>query len=361
MEPVWDYIASNSWLRVSLFFIFTFMITVVWWFRPFRTPLYNRILSAVLSLGSAAVIFYMSFAHIGYAVHFDGALSNGEQLCLTESHSHAAGRSSTTRHRLYVLDVKTGKRIYRMALSTGQMLMVRKKGVVFFEGVKAIEYNLQNGDCTNEWSKEKGFEKFTELKSGIQDLNRHWLWWKSINSAYLTLTANDGNKYCYDLVTDSLHKKEYLRNLPEILKYSWDEDGVYFKNEKYSDEVAYRFEYGSGERRKLYKSKYPEENIFYPYDFLRPKVIALFENEQFFVIKHLESLDEKNTIFTAINFDLTKKWEVKQNEMDVTDGYNDNPEFGTWHQVNNNLVVTFGGFVVYLAGSTGKPIWKVRL
>ena len=362
MSDFLDYLISTRWLAMSVLLFLLFAIVGIWFYRPFQNMIFNRVIHVVFSVAGFSFLMYMMMGPSGYAVNFVRGLSNGKQICLVEEHYQSDGDAGGSDvWRLYVLDLETGKRIYRMMVDSPEIMYVSEKGVVFFLWNYAVEYNLTDGSMTREWSKEKGFEKFPELRSGIQDLNRHSAWNTNSNSGYLSITAKDGHKYCFDFATEELIETEYL-NEPEKVHYRYDEYGVYYKEPGgYGDLFSYRFKDKTGEIDELVYEKYPNEDLVFDGEFLYPSVVGLNAESGYFLVKHFTTLEKINAVLTAVNFDLSVKWSVEQFELGVIDEYLENPEIGQCISVNNNYVVTYGGFIVYLNGETGEVIWKTRL
>jgi hypothetical protein len=360
MSAFLDYLVSTSWLAITVYIFLLFAITGIWFLRPFRSMILNRILHAGFSLGAFAFLMYMHLGPSGYAVQFTYGLSNGEQLCLVEKHWQSDGDAGSSEvWRLYVLDLETGKRIYRMSLESPEILYVSDSGVVFFLWNYAVEYNLLDGTQTREWSKEKGFEKFPQLKSGIQDLNRQSEYYRNVNSGYLTLTAMDGHYYCYDFATDQLIPTQYIQQADTTL-WHYDEYGIYRYDFNRNEERSYRFETKTGEIEQLTYNQRGGIPVTFNGEFLDPSIVAMNVEKKYFIVKHFTTLDHTNAILSAIHFDLSPKWSVEQASLGVADQYDEKPEIGQCIYVNDNLVVTYGGFVVYLNGDTGEVIWKKR-
>ena len=355
-----DYLVSTTWLAVSVFIFMLFFIVGIWFYRPFKNMIFNRIIHVAFSISGFLFLMYMILGSSGYAVNFIRGITNGKQICLVEEHYQSDGDAGGSDvWRLYVLDLETGKKVYKMMVDSPEILYVSEKSVVFFEWNYAVEYDLIQGNKTREWSYEKGFEKFPELRVGIQDINRHSE--STSNSAYLTITAKDGHKYCFDFATEQLFETDYL-NTPDSSRYTYDDDGVYYKQiGDYSNLFSYGFKDKTGEIEQLVYSKYPAEDLLFDGEFLYPSVVGLNPKSGYFLVKHFTTLEKNNAVLTAINFDMTVKWRVEQFELKVIDEYSVNPEIGQCISVNNNYVVTYGGFVVYLNGETGEVIWQSRM
>lgn len=359
MENILDYISSNIYLGIT-FYIGSLMVAIgIWYFKPFKSAIKNKIMHITVSVLAFAFVMYLQLGSSGYAVDFIYGLSNDNKLCLIEEHMDSDGEISYEAHRLYVIDLKTGKREYRMNIDSPEILCVKENSVVLFERSCAVEYDLNEGKKLREWTKEKGFEKFPELASGIQDLNRQSLASTHINSAYLTLTAMNGYKYCYDLMTEELTQIDYLPRHDET-GWMFSEYGVYLK-EKYNTKLSYNFVAKTGEIDQLKFDNGKDSTAIYDGTFLDPGVVALFENEEFFVVRHYETLANKTAIFTAINFDLSKKWEINQNQLELNKDYGNEAILGVCFANQQQFIATFGGNVVCFNSNDGSILWNVFL
>ncbi|MFI5204897.1 MAG: hypothetical protein ACHQF2_10410 [Flavobacteriales bacterium] len=360
MSGFLDYIVSNSWLFMIVFIFFAGMVTVIWFFRPFKKWQFNRAMHIICSLGFFAILMYLLMGPNGYAVNFTDMRSNGHHICLVEQHEQGHGDGgSSTEHRVYILDLKTGERIYRMTNDYGRLLMVRDSFLILYEREGAIAYDLKEGNEVKRWGKEKGFENFSELTSGIQDITSYSGSYYGLNNASLGITAMNGKKYHFNLTTEKLTSG----NGPAFNNkgvYNLNENEIRYEHEGYYQWEVYSFKDVEGEIRKLQYSHYDGTKKELNEELLAPDFVTVNDEKKYFVIKHFEGLDRKNAILTAVTFDMQKKWEVRQNLLDVSDHYNDTPEIGRVVSVNNNILVTFGGFIVYLNGENGQVIWKSR-
>ena len=356
MHQILDYIVSNIYLSVTLFIGVLMFIIGIWYYKPFKSAIANKTMHITVSAAAFAFVLYLNLGPSGYAVDFIYGLSNGNQLCLIEEHMDSDGDTSFESYRLYVLDLKTGERMYRMSIYSPEILCVKENTVVLFERGAAVEYDLEEGNEIHVWSVEKGFEKFPELVSGINDLNRQSLASTHINSAYLTLTAMNGYKYCLDLMTEELTQVDYLPRHDES-GWMFSDYGIYLK-EKYNTKLSFTFQSLSGEIEQLKFDNGKDSTAIYDDTFLNPSVVALFDTDEFFIIKHYETLANKTAIFTAINFDLSKKWEINQNQLELNKDFGNEALLGVCFASNEQFIATFGGNVVCFNANDGSILWN---
>lgn len=353
-----DYIVSNTWSFMTVFFVVALIPSVVIIKRPFKNLILGRATQFIVSALAFCALMYLIMGPNGYAGHFIGALSNGEKICLVEEHFQGDGDGgSWEEHRLYILDVKDGHRILRMNIEASSILCMTSNSVILpAPGGTAIEYNLETGKKMREWNTEKGFEKFPELSVGIQDMNYSSEYYEHINEAWLTLKAKNGYHYCYNLLTEELIQAEYPPR--RDFKNSFDEYGVELRVTDYYHAYRYSLETKNGEIEQLVYRNLQSDTVMYPGEFLDPKIVCLDTVQQFFVVLHYETLDRTNAFLTAINYDLKTRWAISQRDLQVADYYTKTPEISNVFMNGENIFASFGGTVVCLRANDGNLVWK---
>lgn len=354
MNDLLDYIVSTTWAFMLTFILVSFIPAIVIIKRPFKNLFAARATQIVTSLGAFAFLMYLLMGPHGYAVQFIEAKSNGNQVCLVEFHYSGDGDGGTyENYRLYVVDAKTGDLILRKSIDSPELLIVKEKSAIFFEWQKAVEYDLFSGDIIHEYSKEKGFEKYTELAVGIEDMNR-------INSpnnqAQLTLLAKNGKEYTLDLNTDELiegkpptsHQKE---------KYHLDEYSITYKD-SLNHEVYISFSSTQGKLEKLKFSDHYSEGTLSEDEYIFPDFVSVHPELNLFVFKHYRTTDKTEAIFTAMGFDKKMKWEISQSDLKTKDKITDQPLHGITLAFSSNLYLTFGGQVVAVNAADGTLLWR---
>jgi hypothetical protein len=363
MSALLDYIVSESWTFFAAFFLLASLPSVVLIRPPFKEKLVpKRIVQITVSVFAFAALMYMLMSHHGYAVRFVQGMSNGEVICLVEEHYEGDGDGgSWETYRLYTLDMKSGECLLRMNLESPEMLCVKENSVVFFLWSGAVEYDFRTGEQINEWTKEKGFEKFDALKCGIKDLNRSSDHFAEPNNAWLTITANDGHYYCYNLQTDQLTATQYPPN-DEPEKFHFDEYEFRIKDpEDYYKDSYFTFETITGEIEQLVYKNYRDSVKVFNGEFLHPAVVGYSEKDQLFIVRHFETLEDKHSILTAVSFNLETVWKVEQKQIAPSDKWGENPEPGLVVPYQDYLIATYGGTVVLIDISDGSVIWSVSM
>jgi hypothetical protein len=360
MEVLFDTLASSTWLWLFVLFALLGGAGAVYFIRPFQKQALNNILSITLSIVFFFVMIYLTRSQYGYAVEFVDVKSNGKEIALIERHEVGDGDGgSSTAYRLYILDISTGKRKVRQ-LSNSSLLAVTDRGVIMNEYQRIVVYDLETGDEKNEWSSEKGFEKFPELRSGLASLNADSYAVKGSSGStqypFLRIVAQDGHEYFFDF------DKEQL--LTERPSYTGSNQSFYFDTYGMRVEGPTRYSYSfvreNGEIEKLIFSSDEQEQKEYGGDFLDPELVGCNFDKRILIVKHFQTLKKDETIVTAISFDLKKLWEVRQSELDVVDSFDENPTVGATLSVDDKLILTFGGFVVCLKEDDGSVVWKSR-
>ncbi|HEY3406176.1 MAG TPA: hypothetical protein VGK59_22470 [Ohtaekwangia sp.] len=341
MENLIDHVVSETWLFMTVVIGALLLAGFFFMYKPFRNNLIDRAIGTVFVLISIYVMIYLTRSEYGYAAEFIEMRSNGNEVCLMERHETGDGDGGTyTMYRIYVLDLKTGKRLLRMTCDYSEILTMTDNGVFIFEPDRVVRYDLFTGKETGEWSAENGFKKFPELKSGINSLGRNSRIIQGRKKGYLSITAMDGHQFYFDPEDEKL----YPGTLP---------------NEPYDPRTyMFNFSVNTGEIKTLMLSN---TDRAYDGEFLSPEIMLRDDSAEFIIVEHYAALDKRDAILTAISFDLKKIWEVKQSSLGITDKYNENPELGSWLYEGNNLLLSFGGAVLCLDAKTGKEIWRNRL
>lgn len=294
----------------------------------------------------------------GYAVQYIGGLTNGKEICLIEMHYQGDGDAGEYEvYRLYVLDLKTGERNSRTSVESQELLCVTQNTAIFFERTSAVAYDLNSGDNVREWSKEKGFENFPELQSGISDLNRHTASYQFKNEAWLTITAKNGHQYCYNLLTDELLEIQYPPNKSEG-PIVFDENEVSRRSTHQSKEWYFNFEDKTGEIKQLVYHSTDNSRKILEGEYLNPKMIAVYPDQKLFIIQHFTTVENTSAIFTAVTFEQQIKWRITQSDLQTSDKFSDQPLPGISFPINDQLVTTFGGLVILLNAADGSVVWK---
>jgi hypothetical protein len=358
MGDILDYIVSETWLMTTVFIVVCFIPTIAIIYRPFKNLILARITQITVAGGAFAFLMYLVMGPDGYALQYIGGLTNGKEICLIEMHFQGDGDAGNYEvYRLYVLDLKTGERISRTSVESQELLCVTDNTAIFFERTGAVAYDLKSGEKVKEWSKEKGFENFPELHSGISELNRQSASYQFKNEAWLTITAKNGHQYCYNLLTDELLEIQYPPNNSES-PIVFDEYEVSLQSIHQSKEWYFDFKEKTGEIKQLvYHTKNNTEKILEG-EYLNPKMVAVYPDQKLFIIQHFTTVENTSAIFTAITFDQKTKWRVAQNELGTADKFSAQPLPGISFPINDQLIATFGGLVVLLNAADGSVVWK---
>jgi hypothetical protein len=358
MGDILDYIFSETWLMTTVFILVCFIPTIVIIYRPFKNLILGRITQITVAGGAFAFLMYLVMGPDGYALQYIGGLTNGKEICLIEMHYQGDGDAGHYEvYRLYVLDLKTGKRISRTSVESQELLCVTENTAIFFERTSAVAYDLKSGEKVHEWSKEKGFEDFPELHSGISELNRSTASYQFKNEAWLTITAKNGHQYCYNLLTSELVEQEYPPSDSED-SFTRDDYEVAHKSTGSNKEWYFSFKEKTGEIKQLvYHSKNNPEKIL-DGDYLNPKMIAVYPDQKLFIIQHFTTVENTSAIFTAVTFDQQIKWRVTQTDLKAADKFSDQPLPGISFPKDNQLITTFGGLVILLNAADGSIVWK---
>ncbi len=354
-----DYIVSEGWLFMTVFIALCAVPTLMIMKRPFKNLFLARTTQIVVSLLAFAALMYMVMGPSGYAVQFVGGLSNGKDLCLIEMHFE--GEDGYEAYRLYVLDQETGNLKFRKKIETQDILCVRENSVVFFLWNYAEEYDLTSGELLHTWSEEEGFEKFPQLDCGISDLNRgsNSAWFE--NFGWLSITAKDGHKYCYDIMKDELIETEYLNGPPERGEFTCDEYSVKFKDSTDGTSWYYDFQDKTGEIKQLVFHDSQDKETVLEGEYLNPDMVDVYPKIQTFVLRHYTTTESISSIHSAVGSDNKIKWQLSQADLKTEDKFSKQPLPGISMPVDNNLILTFGGQVFCIRVASGKVLWKTAL
>lgn len=341
MENLIDQVVSEIWLFMTVVIGALLLSGFFFAVKPFKNNLIDRGIGSLMAVFAVFVMIYLTRSEYGYAVEFIEMRTNGKEVCLMERHETGDGDGGThTMYRIYVLDIKTGERLVREVSNYSEILTMTQDGVFIFEPDRAVKYDLHNGDEIREWTSTKGFEKFPELKSGINNFGRNSRIVDRKKKGYLDLTAMDGHRFYFDFEDEKL----YPGTLP---------------NEPY-DQRAYMFTFSvnTGEIETLLLSN---TDRAYEGEFLSPEILVRDDSAKFIIVKHFAALDKRDAIITAISFDLKKVWEVRQSTLSIRDKYDEGSLIGVHLYTDSKLLISFGGAILCLDALTGKELWRTAL
>lgn len=353
-----DAILASYWSYV-FFGVILLGASLIWVWNPFKKKRHNQILHYSVSGCCAFVFLFLVFSAAGPAVTFISMRSNGEQMALIDYHevSDADGGSDPS-YRLYLIDMKTGKRIYRVRPGRyAELLSVTKKGVIVMQGGVVYEYDLKEGNVTRQWSKSGGFENYPELASGIHQLSRGSYQFMNRELSYLDITASNGHRYYLDLQTEQLSESRPQYKDTSTYRVSTTEIGYY---QNYTNQSSYRFKPLNGELKQLYYQKNQKEQIVYERELLHPSIVYFQPQLKQLVVMHSTSLDAREIILTCLNSDLVPLWELTQRQMMPKDQKDKRRYPGPWLVHDEKLYMAFGGIVACVNMSNGKLIWTVQ-
>jgi hypothetical protein len=340
MEDLIDTVVSSTWLFIVL--VFAAMMLSGYFF--FLQPLSKRWLNITLGIIFAGVFIYiMIFATrgaYGHAVEFTDIQSNGQQLCLEERHEVGDGDGGTsTVYRIYIIDLKTGKRLLREVLPYANILGLTADSYITYENDEVVKYGLFDGKQIKSWTKETGFEKYDELAPGINAFGRYQQHVNGQTKAYVKITTLNGREYFFDPSNETL----YAERPPDQM----------------IDQYTFSFATVTGHIMHLVRYR-PSEKL-YDKTLLEPELIFFDEKKNLVVIKHYTTLEKSNAVLTGLTYDLEARWQVEQTNLHLGDKYTENPLYGTSTIIDDNLIVTFGGTVLCLDPTTGTERWRNSL
>jgi len=335
-------------------------LMIMW--RPFKNLILARTTQIGLSIFSFLALMYLLMSQHGYAVSFTGGLTNGKDLVLIEKHYEGDGDGgSYESYRMYVLDLKTGERTFRSNIENPSLLCMTDSSVFFYDyGGKAVEYSLLDFSVIDEVGIESGFEEYPELKTGIASMNSSSRSAEFINEGWLTISANDGHHYCYNLLTEELLEREYAPG-NDGWGYTMSDYSLSYRDPLDQRDWSFSFETKTGDIEQLVFHAKDYSKTEYSGEFLDPEFVAYNPAQRLFVVKHYETLERKKAIFSAISYELKPVWKLEQNQIIEKDNFTENPEPGISFCYKTNLIVTFGGAAACLNILTGEVIWKAVL
>lgn len=361
MNGLLDYIVSEQWAFITVFILLCAVPTIMISWRPFKNLFLARFTQFGISLLAFSAIMYLMLSEHGYAVEFINGLCNGKELCLIEKHYESDGDAgSSEAYRLYVLDINTGEQRFRMNIQYPEMLCMTDSSVFFFEGERAVEYSLKNGELLGEKSSEKGFERYPELHGNIMTIQRESGVWECRNEAFLFITTKDGQQFGFDLRSGKIHPG--LATIPdELVGFQLDENYLTFVDPANGKRALdFHFEVKQGQVEQLVSSNV-EGTKMYEGDFLEPEFVAYSASHELFVIRRYHTLEQKSVILEAVSFDLKPLWRFDQQQQQVKDGFSDEPLPGICFGFEDHFFATFGGAVVDMDIMTGQVKWRVSL
>jgi hypothetical protein len=344
MEALIDNIVSNTWLFMFVLIITMGLAGFFFFAQPASRKWINAAWGTLLSIIFLFMLIGATRGSFGYAVGFYGMHTNGEQLSLIEQHEVGDGDGgSSTVYRLYVLDLKTGKRMLRMLLDYPEIITMTKDGIVVFEQSRTVKLNIITGDEMKTWSQEKGLEKFPELKTGISNIGRETKIIDGKRKGYLTITALDGHEYYFDLQDETLH----TGRVP---------------HESSDNNITFRFNTVAGRIERLVStSREPYQESEYESDLLEPEIIANDPTRKIVIVKHFTTLEKNNAIITCLSYDLKPLWLIDQSTLKIEHYYPENSKAGAALYDAQNIVMTFGGTAICFDVTNGEERWRNTL
>ncbi|RAW00901.1 hypothetical protein [Pseudochryseolinea flava] len=344
-----DTVVSSTWMFFSYLAVLIAVAITFTVYKPFRTPWMNYILPSLFSIAFLFSLIYLTRGPYGRAVDFIDVASNGKQLALIETHEVGDGDGGTTTlYRLYVLDLKTGNRLVRQVQSYAQIICMTDHLIAIAEPQGVTGYNIFTGDEEKLWSKESGFEKYPELSSGISQLS--YVTIDEHDTALLAITAMDGKRNHYDLSEEKLIPGDHPRRSHhryETTAVLENGDYYYFKDE-------------NGEIGRMTVDRKGQSKA-YQETFLLPRIVFFDESDDVIIVRHFETLGKKNAIFTAVDLELNKLWELKQNDLIGADADDGNARVGIHYKLNERIIITIGSWVISVNAKNGAVYWKKPL
>ena len=357
MERILDYIVSESWTFYTMFIVLTFVPAILFIHTPVKNLVYRRIIQIGGAIFCFCTLMYLLLSHHGYAVQFVSAVTNGQKIALIELHYEGDGDGgSYETYRLYVVDAKTGERGMRTTVSSSTMLCMSEQGVIFFEWGKAVEYDLNSGKVLREWSQEKGFEKFPELKDGIANLSYQTTNNMSNNKAWLTIQAKNGHEYCYYLLEDIL-VEERFPNVQNESEIDFNDYEIHLGNDYYNRTWTFDFRNKTGDIETLYRTD-KSGSVEYPDEYLYPEIIGAYDDGNLFIIRTYTTVEKKSACYIAISFSGEKLWKLNQEEIISEDNWGTQPSPGIAFTHGQFLYITVGGGIACVDMNTGQLVWK---
>jgi hypothetical protein len=340
LEELIDIIVSTGWLFVTVVFIAMMASGCFFFLKPLRRQWLNITLGIILAGVFIYIMIFATRGAYGYAVEFTEIHSNGQQVCLEERHEVGDGDGGTsTAYRIYILDLKTGKRLLRETLPYANILDLTNDSYITYEYDEVVKRDLFNGKEIKVWTKEKGFEKFDELASGINSFGSHKQEINGKTKGYLTITALNGHEYFFDPANEKLFTERPA--------------------DQPIDRYAFSFASISSHIQRLVRYR-PSEK-FYGKELLEPEILFYDEGKNLVILKHYTTLEKDNAVLTGLTYDLQERWQLQQTNLQLEDKFEEKPVYGTSMVVGDDLIITFGGTVLCLEAATGTERWRNRL
>lgn len=343
-----DTLVSTTWMFMTFLGLLIALSIFFTVYNPFRTKWHNYILPTFFAIAALFSLIFLTRGPYGKAWTFIDAASNEKQIAFIETHEVGDGDGGTsTVYRLYTFDLATGNKLVRQLVDYPRILTMTDKMVVMNEFDGVVGYDIFTGDVLKTWTKESGFEKYPELKVGINNMSASSQQKENHTEAYITITAMDGNQYYFDIVAEKLHRGTVPYRADEFSDYS-----IRLENRDY-----YFFQKESGEIDRM-TMQGERGTIAFQETFLEPKIIA-FDGKGVIVVRHFETLEKKNAILTAVDLGMKKLWDVKQRDLVGVSDDSDDMEAGESIYTNGKLVTTFGGRMICINATDGKVLWQI--
>lgn len=177
-------------------------------------------------------------------------------------------------------------------------------------------------------------------------------------NTFLEIDAKNGQKYYLEPLTGKLFDKQPDNNILTRSGYrvTWYAVEYFNFNTRQTTRVLqFKSPYNNTlQRIELLRSAKTPPSL----DFIDPKFIEIFSEDQIVIILSYENTDKKSFIITA--YDLINNrnlWQLKQSIFDKSDYVHNNSTLNVFMKYDHDLIFNSGGLLIRADSKTGKIKW----
>jgi hypothetical protein len=368
MNTLFDALCSSWMISLPALAVIVLLMAKLLYTPFFKNEKSNsvfRVLVMILVPGSTVLFIYLagSVYGFGYVDKFIANTNSNKWICLVSEGTfrmHMKGGGKTVGNRLYLLDSKTGDKIYRTVIGDfSKVIRLQGDTLLYQSGHSAfVLYNVRKNMPVATLDAETLPVQLKEFSMGVEDCSYD----KETRS--IKASAKDGKIYYIDPfsmkaqatnpVPDKAGKK--LRFESQFIQLD-SIHSISLKNKDSDDKLLQLVDKGG-------------KAVTSEGDFLYAEFVANATKLNRFVVLSYETTDKSNFILTCISHDYKVLWKIKQSELGASDFFSKKMEAGKYANnptidfpkvLDESLIFTIQGFVFSVDLNTGKVNWKTRL